>query len=105
MTMIFDASDEIIAGFVTPKDDAGMSIIKGNVNSSDATSRPSVYNSTDNEYTLNFGSESYSGQIDNWQPISTVGNAATLGTDSIEQTRTSASGTAQQATWHYEREL
>lgn len=104
MTVIFDSSNEVVTGFVTPQDDAGFVLLKGNINPTDATTRPSVKN-TDGSYNLKFGEESFSGALDDWAPIETVGQAATLSSDKVEQTRTSDTGTTQEATWHYQRLL
>lgn len=104
MTVIFDTAGDVVTGFVTPKDDAGFVLLKGNINPTDATTRPSVKN-TDGTYDLKFGEQTYSGALNTWEPQDALGDSATLGTDKVEQTRTSATGTSQQSTWHYERKL
>lgn len=104
MTVIFDTAGDMVTGFVTPQDDAGFVLLKGNINQTGDSTRPSVKNS-DGSYNLNFGTESYSGALNSWSPINTIGQESTLGTDSVEQTRTSESGTSQEATWHYSRVL
>lgn len=106
MTMIFDTSGDLVTGITTPKDDAGMVIVKGSVNKTDATVRPSV-NNLDDTYDLLFGDEAYSGAINNWERIGTVGSSNDLLTADVEQTNTSQPGFDNriEPTWHYIRRL
>jgi len=104
MTVIFDENDNLLTGFITPKSDAGFVLLKGNINPTDAGTRPTVSNS-DGSYDLLLGTESFSGGLQNWSPIATVDDSETLGTDDVSPTAQSASSDTQEATWHYIRKL
>ncbi|MFT5592827.1 MAG: hypothetical protein ACI8SR_001193 [Oceanicoccus sp.] len=106
MTMIFDTDGDLVTGITTPKDDAGMVIVKGSINELDASTRPSIKN-TDGSYNLLFGEQVFSGAINNWTRLSAVGNEGTLSTDDVEQTVISSAGVANRIvpTWNYERKL
>lgn len=106
MTMIFDTDDELVTGITTPKDDAGMVIVKGSINKLDATTRPSVNNS-DDSYDLLFGVQAFSGAITNWTRLSAVDDEGALSTGDVEQTVTSADGVDNRIdpTWNYVRKL
>lgn len=106
MTMIFDTAGDLVTGISTPKDDAGMVIVKGNINELDASTRPSIKNS-DGSYDLLFGDQAFSGAINNWTRLTTVGSEGSLSSGDVEQTVTSSAGVANRIdpTWDYERKL
>ena len=106
MTMIFDTAGDLVTGISTPKDDAGMVIVKGSINELDASTRPSIKNS-DGSYDLLFGDQAFSGAINNWTRLTTVGSEGSLSSGDVEQTVTSSAGVANRIdpTWDYERKL
>mgnify|MGYP003388327681 FL=1 len=106
MTMIFNSDDDFVTGITTPKDDAGMVIVKGSINKLDASTRPSVDNG-DGTFDLLFGEELFSGAITNWARLDAVDDTNELGDGDIEQTSTSAANFVNRIdpTWYYQRKL
>ena len=106
MTMIFNNDDDLVTGITTPKDDAGMVIVKGSINKLDADFRPSVANS-DDTFDLLFGEEAFSGAINNWERIAAVEGTNELPSSDIEQTTISQAAVANRIapTWYYQRKL
>ncbi len=106
MTMIFDSVGELVTGIATPKDDAGMVIVKGSINKTDAGTRASEKND-DGSFDLLFGDQAFSGAIKNWERIDTLNGVNDLLTTDIEQTSTSQANFVNriEPTWHYVRKL